>query len=359
MAIATDIERRVKDEALESEQDAPDPIHTYKITSYGADYDVEGLVRRIGSGAIVIPRFQREFVWTRKQSNRFVESLLLGLPVPGIFLSREVDTEKLLVIDGQQRLRTLEYFYAGVIGERKFALSGVHPSFEGRTYSTLEEEDKRRLDNSILHATIVRQDDPSEDDSSIYYVFQRLNTGGTLLQPQEIRAAIYRGEFNDLLADLNSYEPWRVIFGSPSKRAKDKELILRFLALRTDSESYRPSMEEFLNRFMGKHRHLKRKEGSSFGETFERSVSTIEHALGRRAFRIKTQLNAAIFDSVMIGVSRRLDQGEIQSPRGLRDAYDRLLSRPTYIQAYERATARTDNVKARISLAVEAFANVP
>src|SRR5687767_14799498 len=83
----------------------------YAITSYGADYPVDGLVKRVGDGDITVPTFQRGFVWNFRQASRFIESLLLGLPVPGIFLSKEPDTQKLLVIDGNQRLHTLRFFY--------------------------------------------------------------------------------------------------------------------------------------------------------------------------------------------------------------------------------------------------------
>ena len=85
----------------------------YDITSFGADYDVEGLVRRLQRGDIFIPSFQRNYVWNQSLASRFIESLLLGLPIPGIFLARETESNKLIVIDGQQRLRTLQFFYDG------------------------------------------------------------------------------------------------------------------------------------------------------------------------------------------------------------------------------------------------------
>src|SRR2546427_13061892 len=86
----------------------------YSITSYGADYTADSLVKRMSVGDIFLPPFQRGYVWSYTQACRFVESLLLGLPVPGIFLSKDDPTQKLLVIDGHQRLRTLEYFYDGI-----------------------------------------------------------------------------------------------------------------------------------------------------------------------------------------------------------------------------------------------------
>src|SRR5689334_16025480 len=97
----------IQDDAeLEDESSAPRPLQ-YSITSYGADYPVDSLVKRIQVGDIFVPEFQRHFVWKHPQASRFIESLLLGLPVPGIFLSRDEETNKLLVIDGQQRLETL------------------------------------------------------------------------------------------------------------------------------------------------------------------------------------------------------------------------------------------------------------
>src|SRR3989344_4521389 len=113
--------------------------YKYLITNYGADYTVDGLIKRMRENSIEIPSFQRSYVWTLKQASRFIESLILGLPVPGVFFSREKNTEKLLVIDGQQRLLSLYYFYEGVFAEKKkiFSLEGVQPEFEGKTYKTL------------------------------------------------------------------------------------------------------------------------------------------------------------------------------------------------------------------------------
>ena len=162
-------------------------------------------------------------MWPHPQASRFIESLLLGLPVPAIFLSRESDTQKLMVIDGQQRLKSLLFFYEGLLHGKEFKLHGVTKEFEGMTYRTLEEEDRRRLDDSILHAIVIKQEDPGNDDSSVYMVFERLNTTSTALSPQEIRACVYHGTFNDYLAKANGNPDWREIFGKPSVRQKDCE----------------------------------------------------------------------------------------------------------------------------------------
>src|SRR4051812_42055637 len=86
----------------------------YAITSYGADFNAELIVQRLEKKQIFVPAFQRRFVWKLTQASQFIESLLLGLPVPGVFLSKEEGTGRLLIIDGQQRLRTVQYFVKGI-----------------------------------------------------------------------------------------------------------------------------------------------------------------------------------------------------------------------------------------------------
>jgi uncharacterized protein with ParB-like and HNH nuclease domain len=121
----------------------PVPPVSYDVTSYGSDPDVEGLVRRIKRGDILIPPFQRDYVWRQPEASRFIESLLLGLPVPGIFFATDPETNKLLVIDGQQRLKSLLFFYDGYFNPRPddkrrrvFNLVKVQEPFEGKTYTS-------------------------------------------------------------------------------------------------------------------------------------------------------------------------------------------------------------------------------
>ncbi len=117
-------EEGVDDGSIAEDAEVGYPVR-YVISSYGADYPVDSLVKRISKHDIYVPVFQRGFVWSHVQASRFVESLLLGLPVPGIFLFKESDTQKLVVVDGQQRLRTLQMYYEGIIRGREFALRGV------------------------------------------------------------------------------------------------------------------------------------------------------------------------------------------------------------------------------------------
>ncbi len=350
--------------------DEPAEIQPYKyaITSFGADFPVDGLVQRLQRGDILVPSFdpefeaaggvvgfQRGFIWTRTQMDRFVESLLLGLPVPGVFLSSQPNNQ-FLVLDGQQRLRTLMDYYGGVTGGREYRLDGVQPQFVGLRYKDLDVEDRRRLDNAIVHATIVRQDQPTDDQSSIYMIFERLNTGGTALQPQEIRVALFRGPLVNLLRDLNRNDAWRQLYGPPSKRLKDQELILRFLAFLFTDEEYARPMKEFLNGYMGRNRNLSVQSADELTAAFVPTCTVLARDIGPHVFRPLGPVNAAVVDSVMNGIALRLRQGPVEDGAGLRRAYDALLGDPKYLVAVSYSTAAEDTVSARLRLAREAFA---
>jgi len=149
----------------------------YNVISYGVDFDIDGIVKRMEREDIFIPYFQREFVWDIKQSSRFIESLLLGLPVPGIFLAQETESNRLLIIDGQQRLKSLLFFYKGDFNASKpFRLKDVIKKYEGKSYKTLEAHDRRNLDDSIIHATVVKQSQLQEEDTSLYHIYERMHS---------------------------------------------------------------------------------------------------------------------------------------------------------------------------------------
>jgi hypothetical protein len=344
-------EQLVDDDADRDEE----PEFHYSITSYGADYPVDSLVKRLKAGDIHIPSFQRQYVWRKPQASRFIESLLLGLPVPGIFLAREGQSHRLLVIDGQQRLRTLQWFYDGIFENGSFRLTGVKKQFEGLMYSTLHEDDRRRLDDSILHATILKQDHPSDRDSSIYLLFERLNTGGTLLHPQEIRACVYHGAFNKLLAELNDDPHWRRVYGPASPRMKDRELILRFFALYFDLDNYARPMVEALNQYMDSNRDLKRQDAATLQKAFKPTIELIDAGMGVTAFRPIRAINAAVYDAVMVGLAHRLQRDPAPDRNKVRPAYDSLLAAADFEAAYGKSTSDEEQVKKRIRIAISHF----
>ena len=343
---------------------------TYSITSYGADYPVDSLVKRLRSGDITVPTydwvssedtevvgFQREYLWPKPKADKFIESLLLGLPVPGIFLIKET-TGRLLVLDGHQRLHTLRAFYDGFINGREYRLGNVEDRFKNKGLKDLSVADRRRIDNSIIHATVLRQDQPTADQSSIYIIFERLNTGGVNLQPQEIRVALYHGELVKLLKELRDEDMWNNLYGRKSRRLKDMEMILRFFAFLYHAERYRPPMKGFLNRYMASNRNLERQTEAAMRDVFSKTTGILDSVIGRKAFRPKGPVNAAVVDSLMTGIARRLSRGPITDRDELLRQYDALMSDEDYISAIERSTSHEANVSTRMRLAHAAFADV-
>ena len=345
------------------EQDNSDEtvgIKEYSVSSYGIDYDVEGYVRRLQNGDIEIPDYQRKYIWDQKRASRFVESLLLDLPVPGIFLYRDRDSEVLTVVDGQQRLQTLRFYYEGnfPVSGRVFNLTGLETRFNGLTYQDLDVADRRRLDNSLIRATVIRQDKPDDEATSQYFVFERLNTGGVALSSQEIRSAIYAGEFNELLNELNGIDAWRTLYGKKQedKRKRDEELILRFLALYFDGNAYKRPMKSFLNKFMKRNKRLEAYKRDQISPLFADTVSCVLDKLGRNAFKPSKALNAALLDSLMIAIARRLESKPINSD--ITDEYNALRNNREYFELISDTTSAPERVRRRIELATEAFADV-
>ena len=286
-------------------------------------------------------------------------ALLLGLPVPGIFLVKE-PSGVLLVLDGHQRLFTLQSFYGGVINDEVYKLSDtVQKRFVGRRYKDLDTEDRRRLDDSIIHATVIRQDEPSDDQSSIYTIFERLNTGGVNLQPQEIRVALYHGELVRVLQKLNNNEAWRKLVGPRSSRLKDMEMVLRFFAFLYFAKKYEAPMKIFLNRYMATNRNLGVQSEQELTKIFDLTTQTILEGIGTRAFRPRRAVNAAVVDSVMTGIARRLTVHQlIKDTDGLRAQYEALITDQAYLAATETGTSQPANIATRLSKAEQAFAKV-
>jgi Protein of unknown function DUF262 len=347
---------------LKNVEDADEDVSTtgelFSISSFGVDYPVETLVSRMDKKLFYIPPFQRAFVWSQNQCSRFVESLLLGLPVPGIFLFKEADSGKHLVIDGQQRLKSLLYFVSGLINGKEFALTGLETKFGGRTYKTLDEADRARLDDAVIHATVFKQDLPEGEINSVYEVFERINTGGIKLSPQEIRSCICHGNFNDYLHQMNDNAEWRAIYGPKSKRLKDIELILRFMAFYEKGEDYKSPMKHFLNDYMKEKRNQSDQQLQVLGDNFVTLVQYVTKAFGNRTFRPDRSLNTAVFDSVASALARRLVKKPQPPTEAALAAYNKLLQNERFIEGYIRSTADEENVKKRMEEADKAFANV-
>lgn len=368
----TDSADREEPESTEVEEAADRIGETYypvefSISSYGADYTVDEVFSRIKQGRILIPNFRAGDVWNRYRASRFIELLLIGLPIPSVTFLMEPDSGKLLVVDGRRRLRTLEYFRDERFPPRDtpFALVGVQERYQGKTYRTLHELDRMRLDESLLHAIVVAQESsdagkpPGLAASTAYHIFERLDAGGGPLHPQEIRSCVFHGPFIDMLETLNDDPSWRALFGPSSERLRDRELILRFLALRWDAAAYRKPMKEFLNRFTAVRRNAAPPLREEFSRAFRAAVATVRTMLGTHAFRVADTTNAALYDAVMIGVSERLDRGPITDAGELKAAYETLRRDAGFAAAMASGTTDESQVARRLEAAVRHFGSVP
>lgn len=258
-------------------------IGEYDLTSTPNDFNVKTIIDFISSQVFVIPTFQRNYVWDIKRASKLIESLILGLPVPQVFLYEE-SRNRFLVIDGQQRLMSLFYFTQKrfprldkrgalrLLNDQRGALPreiqaddayftnfnlqlpSPLPNQENRlnrlNYDTLGEH-RTAFDLRTVRCVIIKQNAPPEDSSSVYEIFNRLNTGGVNLTPQEIRTSLYHSAFYDLLYRLNTAHAWRRTIGDPypDLRLRDVELLLRAHAMLLRGDDYRPSMTRFLNQF--------------------------------------------------------------------------------------------------------------
>ncbi len=339
-------------EQIESESNDLDvDTATYDIKTYGADLTLEVLNKKIESKEILTPEFQRLYVWNHKKSSKLIESFLLGLPVPQVFLYKEEDTQDLLIVDGQQRLKTVNYFMKEEFSDgSKFFLRNVKPCWEGKTFSTLDEKDRRRLNNYILRATIFEQVNP-KDNRSVFEIFERLNTGGMALTEQEIRNCVIRGDINKLLEELNNYENWRLLINkkAPDSRMKDMEMILRFLALFDGWQSYKEPMKDFISDFMRSKISLSAEQISAYKEVFESLVDKFYSELGSDAFRMKAGINIAVFDSLMVGLSI-IDYKNVIN---LKDKVVEIKKNTAYGEYTSHATTDSSSVMGRIKLVSE------
>jgi hypothetical protein len=328
----------------------------YRISCNPADLTLESLFTRWKNKELLVPGFQRKFVWKLPQSSKLVESFLLGLPVPPVFLFRDSE-ERHSVIDGQQRLKSVFYFFEGLFGdedlsERRtvFRLKGLNDKsrFANKTYQELAEADRRRFRNSVLRAYIIDQLDP-KDDTSIYHIFERLNTGGTSLKNQEVRNCVCWGGLNDRIVSLNLAPAWRAIVGRalPDRRMKDAELILRFFALADDLVGYDRPMKDFLTRYMRRHRN----PGDSFlqakSAAFEAVCESVVSTLGQKPFHVWAGLNVAVLDSVMVAFSRHA----AGIPADVKSRFRALVKNQDYIDLVTGATADLNNVRSRLEIA--------
>lgn len=355
-------------EELEEPQPAAAPI-----TFRSQDFDVKGLVNRLESKDILVPRirmasedqsvcslspFQRGFVWNKKQMDLFIESLLLEYPIPGLFLVQQTD-RRLLVLDGQQRLETLRRFYSGLNGDKKYRLKLTGSKFDGFSYDELPQQFRRIIDNTYITTTVIVLDNRPESNNAVYDVFKRLNSGGTQLTPHEIRMALYNGELMNLIDRSNIRASWRELYGSTqlNRRFRDHELVLRIVALYLEEQSYTKPLGGFLNNFAEKYRQGNRPELQTALNLFDRTADIIAASGVSHPFFMTDRklLNAARAESIMIGCMHASHDGNMLDASSIHQLLDRLNRNQEYTDSVTSATSDEAQVHKRISLVREAL----
>lgn len=346
-------------EVIESEEnDLESTPATYEVITYPADFTLEGLVSKYRKGSMTVPGFQRNYVWNIKQASRLIESFLLGLPVPAIFLFTDEAKNEQLVLDGQQRLMSVVYFFDGYFGDadkggrkKVFRLTGLNEKspYHNKSYADLEESDQsafNKLNDSVLRAFVVKQITPN-GNTSIYHIFERLNTGGTQLVGQEIRNCVYHGPFNNLLCELNKYDNWRRIFGSQlaHRRQKDVELILRFFAFFENGDKYERPIKDFMSSYMRENQNMDVEKQEEFSRLFKSTCDQVIAHLDDKPFHIWSGLNVAVFDSVFTALAKN------GFPEDLKDRFEKLKRDDAFVRGVRGATADESIIELRMSLA--------
>lgn len=313
----------------EEEDDGYSDDSLFNIKPWGADLSFRELIDRYDDDELVKPELQRNYVWDRREASRFIDSLLLGLPVPSIFLAQTAD-EKLLIIDGFQRIMTVRDYVRGIFtpDEKSFALSRtekINARWRGKQFTELSESEQRRIRNTTIHAIIfAQQKEPASEDTSLFQVFERINTSGRTLTAQEIRNCVAQGNFNSLLFKLNGYPAWRTLFGLPvaEPRMRDMEYILRFFALVSAEfkagSAERLSLRRYLDLFIKNNEKISAFESEQMERQFCEVIDMTLALFGENAFhnvspsdtsRFVPKFNPTIFDSIMAAVDSAIRRG--------------------------------------------------
>lgn len=275
-----------------------------------SDLSLQTIAQMVDSGAIdVSPKYQRRERWSPQAQSELMESFLINVPIPPVYLSED-DFGTYSVIDGKQRITTIYGFLFD-----QFALNGLKkfPEVDGLKFSGLPPElaNALKIRPYLRVVTLLKQTDPELK----YEVFTRLNTGGEPLLPQEIRNALYRGPFNDLLFELGEtpflLQQLKIVKKTETsyKEMQDVEVVLRFFSLSSNWENFDGNMRQSLDTFAAANCGINKQKVVTAKKKFETALARCETLWGVDAFKryqgsaYRDQFMSAMFDAQMISAS--------------------------------------------------------
>lgn len=362
-------------------------IVEYDITISPRDLTPSNIVEMIDSGIIEIPFFQRQYIWSIDKASKLIESLILGLPVPELFFYSEGDeNDTYKVIDGQQRLLSIYFFVKGRFPKTSNSNSRLlireNINYDAGNLSDLLQSDKMfnnfslKLENSRYHdekfttlgketqikfklrrylrTVVVRQNKP-DDDSSMFEIFNRLNTGGEKLTDQEIRASLYYCAFYDMLTEINENEKWRQLVAKEHQdlHSKDVEFILRAFAILEANENYAPKMRNFLNNYSKQTMFYNFERIKYLKELFISFLDSCSN-LPDKAFYRNNRFSISLFDSVFAATcSNVYKKKSLLSSKIDKESFYLLIKDGVFTELMQSETASRKNVENRLLRAKE------
>lgn len=340
-------------------------IYPYEMPE---EVDVEELpqtvfewMRKLDRGSIVTnPEFQRNLVWKPEQKSLFVESVLLNIPLPPLYVNQRKDG-KYILIDGLQRTTTLHEFI-----NDKFSLSKLRvlTDLNEKSFSMLSETLRTKIEDKKLFVYVMK---PSVPIHMVYDIFHRINTGGTQLTRQEIRNCFYIGQATEVLKELAESEEFRTAIdnGVSPKRMKDREAVLRYLAFRMQDyqTDYKNDMDSFLGEAMEQINTMPPADLQPYKDEFKRVMELTFQFFGEKNFRLPTdttrgRINIALMESISYFFADQTDEFLLANKMQIIDRYDRLLKDESYKEAIRFSTNVTRRVKHRFELASEILGGV-
>ena len=355
------------DEILLGDEDASEEAYPQeqqkrrKLRTQPREPLIESLWRQEKDGDLILqPEFQRYFVWDHAKSSRLIESVLLDIPLPTIYLVEEIDGKE-SVIDGQQRLTSFFDFM-----DNKLVLSGLRilAELNGKRFADLSSEYKRKLKKASLRTITINND---SDPNLRFEIFERLNTGSVALNDQELRNCVYRGPYNDLIRELANEPDFRYITGITvaEKRMRDVQLVLRAAAFyHATYLGYKPPMVTFLNDDMEDNRNITAAKADDLTKQFKKSVSLIRSMLGKNAFKRfyagttghhdgywePKKFNASLYDVLMWGFTQYTKNQAFPHLERLAEALIALMTEDqAFIDAIELSTSAKAVVHVRFN----------